>query len=168
MSALLIGMSGLAMGLLTMWVCGSLPRSWCISWTMPQYTSPMQGPKSRIRRPATDALTPREWDERIYSTVQQIPRGKVAAYGWIAERTGLPRGGRRVGRALRALSSARRIPWHRVVNAQGRISLPAGSASARKQRELLTAEGIIIHNHRIDLGRFGWRESLDEYLWRPS
>jgi methylated-DNA-protein-cysteine methyltransferase-like protein len=128
----------------------------------------MQGQTSKDRRDATAALTPREWDERIYSTVRQIPRGKVAAYGWIAERTGLPRGARRVGRALRTLPSARRIPWHRVVNAQGRISLPAGSASARKQRELLMAEGIIFLNHRIDLARFGWRESLDEYLWRPS
>jgi methylated-DNA-protein-cysteine methyltransferase-like protein len=128
----------------------------------------MQGQTSKDRRDETAALTPQEWDERIYSTVRQIPRGKVAAYGWIAERTGLPRGARRVGRALRTLPSARRIPWHRVVNAQGRISLPAGSASARKQRELLMAEGIIFLNHRIDLARFGWRESLDEYLWRPS
>ncbi len=135
---------------------------------MPQYTVRMQGPTSRNRRQAIGSLTPQELDERIYSTVRQIPRGKVAAYGWIAERAGLARGARRVGRALRTLPSARRIPWHRVVNAQGRISLLAGSSSARKQRELLMAEGVIFHNQRIDLQRFGWRESLDEYLWRPS
>ena len=135
---------------------------------MPQYTAPMHGPTPKNRRQPSAALTTREVDERIYHTVRQIPRGKVAAYGWIAERSGLPRGARRVGRALRALPSARRIPWHRVVNAQGRISLPAGGAAARKQRELLMAEGIIFHNQRIDLERFGWRQSLDEYLWRPS
>ena len=135
--------------------------------TMPQYTGRMQGPTKRNRRQVPGSLTSRELDERIHSTVRQIPRGKVAAYGWIAERAGVPRGARRVGRALRTLPSARRIPWHRVVNAQGRISFPKGSATARKQRELLMAEGVIFHNQRIDLKRFGWRQSLDEYLWQP-
>lgn len=135
---------------------------------MPQYTAAMQGPRAKNRRPTPAALTERELDERIYQVVRLIPRGKVAAYGWIAARSGLPRGARRVGRALRALPSARRIPWHRVVNAQGRISLPAGSAAARKQRQILMTEGIIFHNQRIDLDQFGWRQSLDEYLWRPG
>ncbi len=109
---------------------------------------------------------PQELDELLYAIVRQIPRGKVAAYGWIAERAGLVRGARRVGHALRMLSSRRRVPWHRVVNAQGRISLPAGSAAARRQQEILQAEGIVFKNHRIDLMRFGWRQSLDELLWR--
>jgi methylated-DNA-protein-cysteine methyltransferase-like protein len=108
----------------------------------------------------------RDLDEKIYAVVRQIPRGRVAAYGWISERAGLVRGARRVGRALRALPASRRIPWHRVVNAQGRISLPGGSTAAQKQRRLLSAEGIVFKNHRIDLKRFGWRRSLDEILWR--
>lgn len=128
----------------------------------------MRGQKRKNRPIPIASLPPRELDERIYAAVEQIPRGKVAAYGWIAERLGLARGARRVGRALRMLPSARRIPWQRVVNAQGRISFPAGSAAARKQRELLMREGIIFHNHRIDLNRHGWRQSLDEYLWRPD
>jgi methylated-DNA-protein-cysteine methyltransferase-like protein len=105
-------------------------------------------------------------DQRIYAVVRKIPRGKVAAYGWIAERAGLARGARRVGRALRTLPAARRIPWHRVVDAQGRIALPAGSSAATRQKKLLQAEGIVFKNHRIDLNRFGWRLSLDEFLWR--
>jgi len=107
-------------------------------------------------------------EERIYAVVRKVPRGKVAAYGWIAERAGIPRGARQVGRALRLLPTNRRIPWHRVVNAAGRIALPAGSRAAIRQKSLLQAEGIVFIGQRIDLNRFGWRRSLDEYLWRPD
>ena len=104
-------------------------------------------------------------DEKIYKVIQQIPRGRVAAYGWVAERAGLVRGARRVGRALRLLKSGRGIPWHRVVNAQGRIAFPPGSAASTRQRKMLLAEGVIFKGQRIDLQRFGWRRSLDELLW---
>jgi methylated-DNA-protein-cysteine methyltransferase-like protein len=108
---------------------------------------------------------PDDLDERIYAVIRQIPRGRVAAYGWIAERAGLVRGARRVGRALRQVPSSRRLPWHRVVNSQGKIALPAGSRSAQRQRQLLAAEGVEFSRGRIDLQRFGWRRSLDEILW---
>jgi len=124
--------------------------------------------RKRTKQPEPVSPDPSTVDERIYAVVREIPRGKVAAYGWIAERAGLVRGARRVGRALRTLPSARRLPWHRVVNAQGRIALAAGSSAAIRQKKLLHAEGIIFNNQRIDLNRFGWRLSLDEYLWsRP-
>ena len=119
--------------------------------------------KPRAPSPAHD---PGSVDERIYAVVREIPAGSVAAYGWIAERAGLPRGARRVGRALRILPSTRRIPWHRVVNAQGRIALPPGSPTAERQKKLLQLEGIIFKGQRVDLKRYGWRRSLDEYLWR--
>lgn len=106
-------------------------------------------------------------DEAVYAVVRQIPRGRVAAYGWVAERVGLVRGARRVGRALRLLPASRRLPWHRVVNASGRISLPRGSSGAQRQRSLLEREGIVFRSGRIDLKRFGWQRSLDELLWRP-
>jgi methylated-DNA-protein-cysteine methyltransferase-like protein len=125
--------------------------------------------RNRRKKPGTAAALPtRALEERIYAVVCQIPRGKVAAYGWIAERAGLVRGARRVGRALRMLPSNRRVPWHRVVNAQGRIALAAGSAAAARQEKLLRAEGIEFTNRRIDLNRFGWRRTLDELLWRPA
>ena len=105
-------------------------------------------------------------DEAIYAVVRQIPRGRVAAYGWVAERAGLARGARRVGRALRLLPASRGIPWYRVVNASGRISLPRGSGGAERQRRLLEREGIVFRNGRVDLKRFGWQRSLDVLLWR--
>jgi methylated-DNA-protein-cysteine methyltransferase related protein len=122
--------------------------------------------RDRMAQSQPAAPDPAAVDQRIYAVVRKIPRGKVAAYGWIAERAGLARGARRVGRALRTLPAARRIPWHRVVDAQGRIALPAGSSAATRQKKLLQAEGIVFKNHRIDLNRFGWRLSLDEFLWR--
>lgn len=119
-------------------------------------------------RAAAASPSPADLDEKIYTVVRRIPRGKVAAYGWVAERAGIARGARRVGRALRILPAARRVPWHRVINAQGRISFPAGSASARQQRRLLEAEGVTFKGHRVDLDCHGWRVNLDEWLWRPD
>lgn len=109
----------------------------------------------------------RDTDELIYAVVRRIPRGRVAAYGWIAERAGLVRGARRVGLALRLLPDSRRIPWHRVVNSGGRISLPPASTGAQRQRQRLEREGIVFREGRIDLKRFGWQRSLDEWVWRP-
>lgn len=105
-------------------------------------------------------------DAIIHAVVRQIPRGRVATYGGVAGRAGLVRGARRVGLALRRLPDSSRIPWHRVVGAGGRISLPRGSAAAQRQRRLLEREGIVFRNGRIDLTRFGWHRSLDEAVWR--
>lgn len=79
-------------------------------------------------------------NERIWLAVAAIPEGRVSTYGLVAEAAGLPRGARRVGRALAALPSGSRIPWHRVVNARGALSLP-GNAGA-EQRRLLAKEGV--------------------------
>jgi methylated-DNA-protein-cysteine methyltransferase-like protein len=111
---------------------------------------------------------PQEIDRRIYEVVAQVPRGRVATYGEIARRAGLPRGARRVGRALRTLAGHPPIPWHRVVNAEGRIALATGSDGAQRQRRLLITEGIAFSGDRIDLRRFGWDRSLDELLWCPG
>jgi methylated-DNA-protein-cysteine methyltransferase-like protein len=94
---------------------------------------------------------------RIYSVVSRIPRGRVATYGQIARLAGLPRQARLVGYAMHALPVGTRIPWQRVINAQGAISLPGKSAI--RQRELLEKEGV-----RFDArGRI----DLDAYLWQP-
>ncbi len=96
-------------------------------------------------------------DNRIWQVVASIPPGRVATYGDIAQLAGLSRAARRVGRALRKLPPDTRIPWHRVINAQGRISLPDGSASQYTQRERLEAEGVVFRaNKSIDLRRFRW------------
>lgn len=94
--------------------------------------------------------------ERILATVDSIPRGRVSTYGRIAEEAGLGRGARQVGAALRDLPPGREVPWHRVVNAAGRISERGGDSTAR-QRRLLEAEGVEFSpTGRIDLSRFVW------------
>jgi len=96
-------------------------------------------------------------DQRIWQVVAAIPEGKVATYGAVAQKAGLTRAARRVGRALRGLPPETRIPWHRVINARGRISLPTGSTAHNTQRQRLEAEGVCFRsNGSIDLTRFGW------------
>ena len=95
---------------------------------------------------------------RIWQVVSAIPTGQVSTYGEVATMAGLGRGARRVGAALKGLPHDTAIPWHRVLNAQGRISLPAGSDSHARQRERLEAEGVEFRlNGSIDLRRFRWR-----------
>jgi methylated-DNA-protein-cysteine methyltransferase-like protein len=105
--------------------------------------------------------------EKIWRTVSRVPPGAVATYGQIAREAGLGRRARRVGQALRRLPAGSDVPWHRVINARGEISLPAGSAAGDTQRQRLEAEGVVFHAGRVDLDRFGWRPSLDELLWGP-
>lgn len=95
--------------------------------------------------------------QRIYATVDSIPRGRVATYGQIAREAGLGRKARMVGRALCNLPARNKLPWHRVMNASGRISARPGDGP-RAQRTLLEREGIEFDARgRVDLARFGWR-----------
>lgn len=104
---------------------------------------------------------------RILRTVRRIPHGAVATYGQVAREAGLGRRARLVGQALRHLPEGSDVPWHRVVNAQGRISLPEASDSGRLQRARLEEEGVVFTDGAIDLARFGWQPSLDALLWGP-
>jgi|ETNmetMinimDraft_28_1059901.scaffolds.fasta_scaffold481367_1 methylated-DNA-protein-cysteine methyltransferase-like protein len=104
---------------------------------------------------------------RIWNQVSIIPPGKVASYGQIAQLAGIPRGARMVGRALGRAPAELKLPWHRVLNAQGRIALPAGSRGYRLQQERLQQEGIEVTSGRVDLSRFEWRPTLDELVWGP-
>ncbi len=92
--------------------------------------------------------------ERVYEAVRAIPRGRVATYGQVARLLGVPRGARAVGWALRALDARRekRVPWHRVVGAGGRIS-PRGGAGPALQRRRLRAEGVVFRGQAVDLRR---------------
>ena len=80
------------------------------------------------------ANSPKEIDQRIWQVVMLIPAGTVATYGDVAQQAGLPGAARRVGRALRGLPEDTRIPWHRVLNAQGRLVVPGGSDALQRQR----------------------------------
>jgi methylated-DNA-protein-cysteine methyltransferase-like protein len=94
---------------------------------------------------------------RIYDVVRRIPPGRVATYGQVALLAGLPGQARLVGYALAVLDTETDVPWHRVVNARGEISLPAGDHPAQAQRARLRAEGIEFQDGRIPLTRWGWR-----------
>ncbi|HXE58821.1 MAG TPA: MGMT family protein [Gemmatimonadales bacterium] len=96
---------------------------------------------------------------RIYAVVRRIPPGRVATYGQVAALAGLPGRARQVGYALHALPPHSRVPWHRVVNAQGRISRRARPGDELTQRLLLEREGV-----RFDAGS---RLALAHYGWRP-
>lgn len=94
---------------------------------------------------------------RIYTVVRRIPAGRVATYGQIAILAGLPGHARQVGYALHALSEHHDVPWHRVINAQGRISLRGERGYDDLQRRLLEAEGVVFDsNDRVSLSEFGW------------
>jgi methylated-DNA-protein-cysteine methyltransferase related protein len=112
-------------------------------------------------------VTDRKLLERIWKAVAAIPRGQVASYGSIARRAGLPRRARLVGHALKVAPESLKLPWHRVLNARGAISLPAGSRAHRLQRRLLEEEGVVFRNGRVDLARSGGDVDLDALLWRP-
>lgn len=99
------------------------------------------------------------YQERVWRIVHGIPRGKVTSYGAVAKLAGLPRGARLIGRILAQLPAGSALPWHRVVNSRGQISLPPGSASYREQRERLLSEGVEINNDKIDFKRFGWQSN---------
>jgi len=103
---------------------------------------------------------------RIWKVIAGIPRGRVSTYGRIAERAGFPRGARLTAQALRAAPAKLRLPWHRVLNAQGRIAIPENSPSRARQRALLEREGVAFVNGRVNLERYGWQTSLDAMLWR--
>lgn len=97
---------------------------------------------------------------RIYRVVRRIPRGRVATYGQVAELAGLAGNARQVGYALHALDEGtwegKVVPWHRVINAQGRISLD--SYAGEIQTQLLKREGVELDPRgRVDLKRFRWK-----------
>lgn len=104
-----------------------------------------------------------EFCERVWTTVKRIPRGKVATYGQIAALIGMSRHARQVGYALAATPENRQIPWHRVINAQGRVSMRLKhweSGSDELQRILLEADGVTFDSTgRVDLKRFRWKSA---------
>lgn len=99
---------------------------------------------------------PSDLYRRIWDAVRRIPKGKVATYGGIAHKCGFPRHARLVGYALHSLPLGSNIPWHRVVNANGRISLPKGNNHYQRQKSLLEHEGVVFLQERINLSVHGW------------
>jgi len=103
-----------------------------------------------------------DFTSEVIRLIKAIPRGKVATYGQIAYLTGLYPSVRRVVWILHSCSEKEGLPWHRVVNRKGGISLRPGSGF-EKQKELLEREGIVFDdNDRIDLDRFLWEADEED------
>jgi len=107
-------------------------------------------------------------NERIWATICDIPEGSVASYGQIAEISGIPRGARQVGYALRHLPRGSSVPWYRVIQASGKIAFKSGSDAFNEQSKRLMREDVAILNGRIDMKKYRWQPDLDELLWKPS
>ena len=103
----------------------------------------------------------RNFYEQVYAVVRRIPRGKVTSYGRIAQMLGRGRAARAVGYAMNALKDKDEtyadVPWQRVINSQGRISIVNRENSANRQAELLRQEGVVVDENL--------RVNLDIYLW---
>lgn len=97
-----------------------------------------------------------QFTEVVLNIIKMIPKGKVMTYGQIAAYADQPRGARQVSRILHSMSMKHNLPWWRVINSKGTISL-TGEAGFQ-QGELLSQEGIEVINKRID---------LKKYLYRP-
>jgi methylated-DNA-protein-cysteine methyltransferase-like protein len=95
------------------------------------------------------------WDP-VYKLVKQIPRGRVLSYGAVAKALRLKGGARSAGRAMSATPQGKGIPWHRVLNAAGKIVIREPYASL--QRKLLESEGIEVVENRV---------KMKTYLWTP-
>ena len=94
-------------------------------------------------------------NERIWLIIAAIPYGHVTTYGQVAALAGLPNAARTVGRILSNLPTGTKLPWHRVVNARGEISLTG--AQATRQKKLLVQEGVTVTRKRVSLAEFGWQ-----------
>lgn len=89
--------------------------------------------------------------------VGSIPKGKVSTYGQVAKLAGYPGYARQVGATLRNLPRDTQLPWFRVLNAQGRISLPMGSEGYLRQKTLLEDDGIQFQGDKVPLKDYGWQ-----------
>lgn len=99
---------------------------------------------------------------RVCDVVKKIPRGRVATYQQIAIAVSTPRAARMVGWALRALPERSDVPWQRVINSRGMISIQNLRAPKSLQARLLREDGVAV---RVEEGNYV--VNLDKYLWRP-
>ena len=97
-----------------------------------------------------------EFQQQLYIWLAQIPTGRVVTYGQLAHLIGRPNGARWVGRQLGQLPPGSKLPWHRVVNAKGRSSLPLEKGGSNRQLRLLQSEGVLLVGGQVSLVRYRW------------
>lgn len=105
---------------------------------------------------------------RIRETIRDIPRGRVANYGQVAEIAGIPRGARQVGYALRHSPQDLALPWHRVITSSGKSAFAPNTRAFRTQRDRLAEEGVVMLKGKVDMKKYRWQPDLDELLWKPT
>ena len=98
--------------------------------------------------------------DRIYAVVKRIPKGRVATYGQVASLAGIPGNARLVGYALNTLPEETDIPWQRVINAKGKISMRSTPGAENYQRHLMENEGVQFS----ETGTI----SFNKFLWKPE
>lgn len=101
--------------------------------------------------------------KKVMEMINKIPKGKVATYKQIAELAGKPQGSRGVAWILHSCSTTYKLPWHRVLNSQGKISFDIQSHNFRQQKKRLESEGVIfIGQGQLSLTKFQWKK------WPPK
>lgn len=96
-----------------------------------------------------------DFSERAIAVIRSIPKGKVLTYGDVALLAGNHRAARTISWLLNAASEKYGLPWHRVVNSRGAVSLEGEGGELQKQ--LLCAEGVVFNEkEQIDLSRYRW------------
>lgn len=106
-----------------------------------------------------------DWYRSVWKVVSEIPAGHVLTYGEVARLAGLPKAARRVSQALRRAPRGMDLPWHRVINAQGKISFPEDSSGWKRQKDMLEEEGVVFLNGKVNLEQFGYRGAVDRLVW---
>ena len=100
----------------------------------------------------------------VSAVVKRIPQGRVATYGRVASLAGISGHARLIGYALSALPQESHVPWHRVINAKGRVSMRSEPGWDDTQRSLLEAEGVVFDaDGKVSLSRFCWRPENQKY-----
>ncbi len=93
--------------------------------------------------------------EIIWQIVASIPKGKVATYGQVAKAAGYPSHARFVGATLKKLPKDTSLPWHRVINSQGKISFAENSDAYQRQKLRLESEGVVFLKGKVSLKHYG-------------
>lgn len=118
---------------------------------------------------------PSSFNAIVWEIVRQVPEGIVTTYGQVASMIPPPPGvdpeqyrrlgARWVGSAMNRVPAEENVPWQRVINSQGKISLPKGSAAAEEQRALLEMEGVVFSaGGRVNFDHVGWDGPGEEWL----
>lgn len=105
-------------------------------------------------------MSEQSFAETVHALVALIPSGRVATYGDLAVYAGRPRAARQAGYAMHRCPPG--LPWHRVINARGRLSVAAGSTAWLTQRRRLEEEGVVFIGGRIELARYRWAGPNDD------